>query len=183
MNPRTWLAVSVLFWSGAALAENGAQVKLPDLSALSAKASESVNITLDASLLAMAGRFLDDKNPGDADAKRVISGLKGIYVRSFTFDQPFVYPQADIDALRKQLGAPGWNRLVEVRSRQDSANVEIYVFTVGDKPQGLVIISSEPREFTLVNIVGSIDLEKLHQLEGQFGVPRLGLEEKKPPTQ
>jgi hypothetical protein len=34
---------------------------------------------------------------------------------------------------------------------------------------------SEPREFTVVNIVGSIDLEKLRRLEGKFGVPKIPL--------
>ena len=46
----------------------------------------------------------------------------------------------------------------------------------GDKVQGLAIIASEPREFAIVNIVGSIDLEKLHELEGNFGVPELEIE-------
>jgi hypothetical protein len=30
-----------------------------------------------------------------------------------------------------------------------------------------------------VNIVGSIDMKKLHELEGQFGIPKLDLEDKK----
>jgi hypothetical protein len=47
-----------------------------------------------------------------------------------------------------------------------------------NKANGLAIISSEPREFTIVNIVGSIDLQKLHRLEGQLGIPKLQLEEK-----
>jgi hypothetical protein len=41
---------------------------------------------------------------------------------------------------------------------------------------GLAIIASEPREFTIVNIVGNIDLADLHNLEGKFGVPELGIE-------
>jgi hypothetical protein len=48
-----------------------------------------------------------------------------------------------------------------------------------DKVNGLAIIASEPRELTIVNIVGSVDLQKLHQLEGHFGVPKLQLEEEK----
>jgi hypothetical protein len=44
------------------------------------------------------------------------------------------------------------------------------------KANGLAIIASEPREFTIVNIVGAVDLEKLRQLEGQFGIPKLELE-------
>ena len=38
---------------------------------------------------------------------------------------------------------------------------------------GLAVIASEPREFTIVNIVGSIDIDKLAKLEGQFGIPRV----------
>jgi hypothetical protein len=29
----------------------------------------------------------------------------------------------------------------------------------------------------VVNIVGSIDLQKLHQLEGHFGIPKLQLDQ------
>ena len=35
------------------------------------------------------------------------------------------------------------------------------------------MIASEPREFTIVNIVGSIDIDKLAKLEGQFGIPQV----------
>jgi hypothetical protein len=41
---------------------------------------------------------------------------------------------------------------------------------------GLALIASEPRQFTIVNIVGAIDLDKLHKLEGQFGVPKLDID-------
>ena len=47
---------------------------------------------------------------------------------------------------------------------------------------GLALIASEPRQFTIVNIVGAIDLDKLHKLEGQFGVPKLDLDPAKPPV-
>jgi hypothetical protein len=80
--------------------------------------------------------------------------------------------------VRKQLTAPGWQRLVEVRSAKEQTNVDIYILMDANKANGLAIISSEPREFTIVNIVGSIDLQKLHRLEGQLGIPKLQLEEK-----
>ena len=57
----------------------------------------------------------------------------------------------------------------------------MFVLVDGDKAQGLAIIASEPREFTIVNIVGNIDLEQLHDLEGNFGVPKLGIEAGKKP--
>jgi hypothetical protein len=84
-----------------------------------------------------------------------------------------------VDILRKQLTSPAWQRLVGVHSRKEHANVEIYMSVNQNNANGLVIIASEPREFTVVNIVGSIDLQKLHRLEGKFGIPKLQLEEKK----
>jgi Domain of unknown function (DUF4252) len=149
---------------------------LPNFDALAEKASESVTITLDSTLLGMAARFLDPNDPEDAAAKEVLSGLQGIYVKSYTFDDDFAYPKADVDRVRKQLSSPGWSRLVEVRSRKEQANVDIYISVSGNKALGLAIIATEPREFTIVNIVGSVDLDKLHKLEGKFGVPNLEIE-------
>jgi hypothetical protein len=51
--------------------------------------------------------------------------------------------------------------------------VDIYADTRGDAITGLLIISAEPKEFTVVNIVGPVDLEKLAGLEGQFGIPHI----------
>lgn len=68
---------------------------------------------------------------------------------------------------------------MEVRSKKEQADVDIYMSVSGNRALGLAIIASEPREFTIVNIVGSVDLDKLHQLEGKFGVPKLELEKQK----
>ena len=156
-----------------------ARLVLPDMHALEAKATEVVSVTLDAPLLGLAARFLDDGKPEDAAVKQLVAGLKGVYVRSFKFDTDFAYPKADVDAVRKQLQAPGWQSLVEVRSIKAQTHTDIYVSMDGERTNGLVIISSEPRELTIVNIVGSIDLQKLHRLEGRFGVPDLQLEERR----
>jgi hypothetical protein len=149
------------------------QLKMPNFESLAEKASDSVSITLDSTLLGIAAGFLDSSKPEDAAAKELITGLKGIYVKSYTFDKDFAYPSTDVDMVRKQLSAPVWQRLVGVRSRKKQANVDIYMSVDQGKANGLVIIASEPREFTIVNIVGSIDLQKLRRLEGKFGIPRL----------
>jgi hypothetical protein len=59
---------------------------LPDFSALAEKASESVNISLDPSMLGIAGGFLSaDPKSSDARVKDLLGGLQGVYVRSFKF--------------------------------------------------------------------------------------------------
>ena len=65
-----------------ALAADGRLV-LPDFSSLETKASEVVDVNLNTSLLALAAKFLDDKNADDAAVKQLVAGLTGIYVRSF----------------------------------------------------------------------------------------------------
>jgi hypothetical protein len=154
------------------------QLKLPDFEGLADKASEVVTISLDPALLGLAARFLDPAKPGDAAVREAITGIKGIYVRSYKFDEDFAYPQADVERVRRQLVAPGWQRLVEVRSRKAQQNVDIYILVEQERAKGLAIIASERREFTIVNIVGSVDMRKLHELEGQFGIPKLELEQK-----
>ena len=77
--------------------------------------------------------------------------------------------------MRRQLAAPGWQRLVEVRSLKQGTNCDVYLSMDGNRVNGLAIIAVEPRELTIVNIVGSIDLEQLHDLKN-LGVPDLGIE-------
>jgi hypothetical protein len=151
-------------------------LKLPNFDALSGKARQSVAVTLDSSLLSLAAGFLDSSKPEDAAAKEIISGLTGIFVRSYSFDTDFVYPSADVEALRKQVSTPGWRHVVEVRNSHDRQNVDVYVSVEQGRANGLVVIASEPREFTIVNIVGAIDLQKLQRLEGKFGIPKLPAE-------
>lgn len=152
------------------------QLDLPEFAALANKASESVNVTLNPNLLAMGCRFLSAENPEEAAAKKLCTSLRGIYVRHYTFDSDYVYPKADIERIQRQLSAPGWNRIVEARSRKENTQVDVFVLIEGERAQGLSIIATQPREFTIVNIVGSIELDQLHELEGQFQIPELGIE-------
>lgn len=170
-----WILACFLAPACSLAATPSPRLVLPEFSQLADKASNSVTITLDAALLAMAAKFLDGNDPEDAAAREAIKGLQGIYIRSYTFDQDFVYSAADIDSVVKQLSGPGWTRLVQTRSRKEHANVDIYIMMLDNRANGLALIASEPREFTIVNIVGSIDLDKLHKLQGHFGMPRLDI--------
>jgi hypothetical protein len=52
-------------------------IKIPaNLDRLEAKASEVVNVQLDGALIQLASRFLSDKDPDEANVKRLIGGLR-----------------------------------------------------------------------------------------------------------
>jgi hypothetical protein len=154
-----------------------ARLNLPDFAGLEKKASQSVDISLDGTMLNLAGRFMSADNPNEAAVKELLTGLRGIYVRSYQFDADHAYSKTDVESVRSQLAAPGWARVVSTHDRKGEQDVDIYMRQSGNQMQGLVIVASQPRELTIVNIVGSIDLEKLRQLEGKFGVPKLDLRE------
>jgi hypothetical protein len=141
-----------------------------DFPGLGDKAREVVDVTLDGTMLRLASKFLSNSDPDERAARDVVAKLEGIYVRSYEFDHEGEYDRAVVDRLRSQLGA-SWKKIVTVRERKE--NTEIYIETRGDQPVGLLIISAEPRELTVVNIVGPIDVEKLGVLEGNFGVPHV----------
>jgi len=146
-----------------------------DFPGLADKADEVVDVTLDASMLRLASKFLS----GDSDERAIrdmISGLRGIYVRSYEFAKEGEYDRNLVDRVKSQLGA-SWKPLVTVRSKTKE-NVNIFANMSGENVTGLVIISAEPREFTVVNIDGPIDIERLSSLEGQFGIPEISKEKK-----
>jgi hypothetical protein len=139
-----------------------------DLPGLSEKAAEVVDVTLDGSMLRLASKFLSNSDPDERAARDVVQKLEGIYVRSYSFDHDGEYDRAVLDRVRAQLG-PTWKKIVNVRGRREDS--EVYIATRGDQPIGMLVISAEPRELTVVNIIGPIDVEKLSMLEGNFGVP------------
>jgi len=70
-----------------------------------------VDVTLDASMLQLASGFLSKDDPDEAQVKKLVSKLKGVYVRSFEFDKEGQYSMSDVEAIRSQLRGPGWSRM------------------------------------------------------------------------
>ena len=149
-----------------------AQLNL-NLDNLKAKAKESVDVSLDANMLQLAGKFLSSKKDDEAAVKELVSKLKGVYVKTFEFDKEGLYSQTDLQPVREQLKAPGWSRMLGVQENSDREGVEIYVKTEGGQTAGIAVLAYEPKELTIVSILGQIDLERLSELGGHFGIPVL----------
>ncbi len=142
---------------------------------LAAKASDTVDVSLSGGLLRLATKFLSDDDKDEAQVKKLVGGLKGIYVKSFEFKKEGEYTPADIDGFRAALKGD-WQRIVGVHSSEDGENVEVYIKNESKGIGGLAIIATEPKEVTLVNIVGPIDLDSLSELGGHFGIPEVEVE-------
>lgn len=151
------------------------QLQLPDLSKLAPLAADVVDVSVDQALLGLASGFMGGEG-ADPEVQALIGGLKGIYVKSFQFDRDGVVDAGVLDQVRTQLTTGNWSRLVTARSSKDRSDVGVYLWRQNGKAGGLAVLTSGPRELTIVNIVGTIDLEQLRKLQGKFGVPSdLGL--------
>lgn len=178
--PRLILAASLLPTLAALMlpsiaAAQNPQLSLPDFRSIAHNATQSVDITLGPWLLRMAGALVDDKDPDAAATKQLLSGIDSIQVRSYEFNTDAAYSAADIEAVRKQLDAPGWTRLLQSQDQQKGEKVDIYLMMDHDRTKGLALIASEPRQVTIINIAGSIDLKSLPKLERQLHLPPVNL--------
>ncbi len=156
-----------------AASAQGARLNLSFLDRLADKASEKQEITIDKSMLQTATPLVPSGPKGDA-AKQVLSELEGVYVRSYEFDDQKAFSMDDINAIRKQLAAPGWSKIVaneEKGKNGDFELQEIWLFNPGGKLGGIFIINAEPGELQVINVVGPIDLAKLGALGGILGIP------------
>ncbi|HEX6042872.1 MAG TPA: DUF4252 domain-containing protein [Pyrinomonadaceae bacterium] len=175
---KTPLLVALLVITPAlAVRAQDSRIQMSSLDHLATKAKQTVAVTLDERLMRMAAKLFPDHGD-EKEVKDLLNGIKGIYVKSFEFEADGQYSPADIEGIRSQLRGPGWSQVMSFNSKTEG-NVEVYLLFNADKVGGIAVLSADDRELTVVNIVGPVDVEKLSKLEGQFGVPDLGIESKK----
>lgn len=172
------IAVLLVVMAALVAQAQDARIQTAGLDHLAAKASQTVDVNIDERLIRLAAKILSDKDAEEKEIKELVTGIKGIYVKSFEFETDGQYTTTDIDAIRSQLRSPSWSRLFNFTSKKEG-NLEVYVSLNGEVVGGLAVLAMDARELTVVNIVGPVDINKLAKLEGQFGVPELGIEETK----
>jgi hypothetical protein len=145
---------------------------------LAARASNVTEVTLGKNMLSFAAKFMDSKDKDQANVRALIQGLEGIYVRSYEFDKEGQYSTEQIDQLRKQFETSEWSPLVRERQRKTGETTDVLVKLVNGEPHGMFVLSVEPRELTIVLILGPIHMEDLGKLKGIGGLGALGDVEK-----
>lgn len=148
-----------------AAAQDRGRIRLESLDALGSKATETVNVNIDGILIRFAGGFLSDAEADEKEVKELISGLRGLYVRNYEFKAAGQYAESELSQIRSQLAGPGWSRVMSFRGRgEEMSDAEFYVAREGERVEGLVVLAAKAKEVTVINIVGSVDLDKLQRL-------------------
>jgi hypothetical protein len=161
----------------AANAQEPARLHFEKLNGLETRARDVVEVNIEGKLLDLARRVMAKSK--DPDAQKValaIKDLKGIYVRVYNFEKENEYNMADVDEIRAQLNAPGWEKLANVRSKKNNQKVDVYTMFTGDVMSGVAVIVSESKTIALVNIIGPIDIDLLAELGGKLNIPSMDIE-------
>jgi Domain of unknown function (DUF4252) len=141
---------------------------------LAARASDVTEVTLGKNMLAFAAKILNGKNDDDAEARHLIEGLEGIYVREYEFDKEGQFSADEVDQLRKYFETSEWSSIVKSRERKNSESTDVMVKLVNGESHGLFILEVEPKELTIVLILGPIHMDQLGELKGIGGLGVLG---------
>lgn len=163
--------------AAAANAQEPARLNFERLNGLETRARDVVEVNIEGKLLDLARRVLaKQKDPDAQKAGRAIRDLKAIYVRVYNFENENEYNMADVDQIRAQLNAPGWEKLANVRSRRNNQKVDVYTMFTGDVMSGVAVVVSEKKSIALVNVIGPIDIDLLAELGGKLNIPRMDIE-------
>ena len=161
----------------AAASAQDARIQMGQLDRFNDMADKIISVDVSEGIINLAMSALNpSRSPNEAKIKDILSGLKGVYVKRFEFEKEGAYAASDVDYIRSQLSGPGWVRVADVRSKREGS-YDVVLMYEGSVVKGLAVLAAEPRALTIVNVIGAIDLAKLRDLEGNFGIPKFGLEQ------
>jgi hypothetical protein len=136
---------------------------------LKAKAADATEVDLDGAALdavlksGLQNLVKPPKEMKGEDLKQLLSGVKGVYVRVFEFAKPGEYTEADVESVLSQVrGNPLWSKLISVKEKNE--RTEVHIASQADQLAGLLVVVAEPKELTVVNIVGTMPLDKMKEL-------------------
>ena len=161
--------------TGRAVAQSS-QLPLPPAveKELAARASNVTEVTLGKNMLSFASKFMNGKDKDEEATRKLIEGLDGIYVREYEFDKEGQYSMEEIEKLRQYFETSEWSPIVRERERKTGETTDVMVKLVNGETHGMFILEVEPKELTIVLILGPVRMEDLGKLKGLGGLGALG---------
>jgi Domain of unknown function (DUF4252) len=141
---------------------------------LAARASNVTEVTLGKTMLSFASKVMNGKDEDEVATRKLIEGLDGIYVREYEFDKEGQYSMEEIDQLRKYFETSEWTSVVRERERKSGETTDVMVKLVNGESHGMFILTAEPKELTIVLILGPVRMQDLGMLKHIGGLGSLG---------
>jgi len=171
-----WLAARAALMVAAALAlparAQTSPLPLPPAveKELAARASNVTEVTLGKNMLGFAAKFMNGKDEDEAATRHLIENLDGIYVREYEFDKEGQYSMEEIEKLRTYFATSEWTPIVHSRERKSGETTDVLLKLVNGETRGMFVLSCEPKELSIVLILGPVRMEDLGKLSGMAGL-------------
>ncbi len=182
MKTRTmWIALAAALLAAAALAvaaraQQNSPLPIPPAleKELASRASNVTEVTLGKNMLAFAAKVMNGKEQDEAATKHLIENLDGIYVREYEFDKEGQYSLEEVEKLRTYFQGTEWTPIVHSRERKSGETTDVLLKMVNGETRGMFVLSAEPKELSIVLILGPVRMEDLGRLKGIGGLGVLG---------
>lgn len=177
MTNKRWSLLLVAFLVGLALASfavaaQESRLRLDHLNRLASTATEIVEVNLDQEALRALTKLMVLTERDKTRLENSLSGLSGVYVRGYQFDQEGQYSPNDIETVRSQLNGD-WTRIAQVGGR-DGSHDEVYLKYGNDEISAYTVISTKPKNICVINVVGQMKLDEIGALDREFGISNCG---------
>lgn len=152
------------------------KLQLDHLNRLATRATEVVEVSLDQTALKALTKLTAFSDRDHEKLSGLTSQLRGVYVRGYEFEREGEYSPSDIEAVRQQLRAPGWTRIVQVGGRNNSYD-EVYLKQGNDEVDAYAVISTAPKNVCVINVIGPMKLPMLDDiglLDREYGISNCG---------
>ncbi len=153
-----------------AASQSGLPLPSPVEKELASRASNVTEVTLGKNMLAFAAKFMDGKDKDEEATRHLIEGLDGIYVRDYEFDKEGQYSMEDIQKLRSYFETNDWSPIVRERDKKSGESTDVMMKMVNGQTHGLFVLDAEPKELSIVLILGPVKMEDLGKLSGMAGL-------------
>ncbi|HUN85781.1 MAG TPA: DUF4252 domain-containing protein [Terracidiphilus sp.] len=172
-NPITVMVLAAAMTAPAMAQNSPLPLPSPVEKELAAKASDVTEVTLGKNMLSFAAKFMNGGDKDEAATKKLIEGLDGIYVREYEFDKEGQYSMDQLKQLRTYFETPEWMPIIHTHERNSDETTDVLMKQVNGETRGMFILSAEPKELTIVLILGPIRMDQLSQLSGLGGLGSL----------
>ena len=138
------------------------QLDLKLLDQYADKAKSKTEINMDESMLKAASTSLNDKKKDEKIARQSVEGLKGFFLRVYEFENTFELKPEELKPLFDQLKEPNWKPVL--RNKENKEQTEIWMHYTNGMADGMVLVSAEPHELTVIYGMGVTNLKDLTAL-------------------
>lgn len=164
--------LACLLFTGPATAQQEAEPSDSALhfASLEQKADEVVKVNLWGRSLEQAKKLLGLRKNVTGSVRGFMNGLTAVYRRTYRF-RGSQANQEDVEPVHRRLAEEGWVPLIETEDRRKPETLSVYSYYEDDEVAGMTVVSSEPREVTVLKILGPVNFEALSAIGNGMGLP------------